>query len=201
MGNGRKMPLEVVITSDDRLVAEALTHVCRQRGFIARGCDHTDAVPDGQPDVILVDLTEDVSLPSWTARLDPRTRTVALYSAPPTPEQRERVDVWLPLATTVEILLDAVGGAATPAGDLSEFVRSGSNGLDDLTPREQEVLVELLTGDGDPAIGERLGISEHTVRTHVQNILTKLGVNSRAAAASHALREGLLSPVPGHVTR
>lgn len=197
MGNDTEMSVEVLITSDDRLVAEALTHACRQRGFSAQGCDHTDAVPDGQPDVILVDLTDEASLPSWTARLPPGTRTVALYSAPPTPEQRERVDVWLPLATTVEILLDAVSGAATPGEELSVFVRSGFDGLGDLTPREHEVLVELLTGDGDPAIGERLGISEHTVRTHVQNILTKLGVNSRAAAASHALREGLLSPVPG----
>lgn len=63
-----------------------------------------------------------------------------------------------------------------------------------LTAREREVLGELLTGDPTTAIAERLGISEHTVRTHVHNVLGKLGVGSRAQAAVVALEAGLSSP-------
>ena len=67
--------------------------------------------------------------------------------------------------------------------------------LSRLTKREREVLELLTTGLGNGAIAERLYISAATARTHVQNILTKLGAHSKleavaiAARASHA--EGL----------
>jgi two-component system, NarL family, response regulator LiaR len=48
-------------------------------------------------------------------------------------------------------------------------------------------------GPGDEEIGQRLFISEATVRTHVSNILGKLGVVTRTQAALYALREGLVS--------
>jgi non-specific serine/threonine protein kinase len=57
-----------------------------------------------------------------------------------------------------------------------------------LTPREVEVLRLLVEGQSDRAIGEALFISHRTVMTHVANILNKLGVDSRTAAAAHAVR-------------
>lgn len=202
MANDRDMHLEVMVASDDRLVAEALTFVCQRCGFIARSFDPRGGAPEGQPDVIVVDLTGDTSLRSWTTEaLAPMTRIVALHGEPLLVEPHDRVDAWLPLATTVEAFLDAVRGQEHLAPDRSGPVPSDPTAFDDLTPREHEILVELLTGDGDPVIGERLGISEHTVRTHVQNILSKLGVNSRAAAASLGIRRGLLRSVAGQVNR
>jgi DNA-binding NarL/FixJ family response regulator len=61
-----------------------------------------------------------------------------------------------------------------------------------LTPREIEVL--RLVGDGlsDDEIAERLVVSPHTVHRHVANIRTKLRESSRAAAAAHAARAGLI---------
>ena len=67
--------------------------------------------------------------------------------------------------------------------------RSGQMGL---TAREQEVLRLLADGRSDREIAQTLFVSRRTATTHVANILAKLGVSSRAAAAAHAIRAGLV---------
>lgn len=62
----------------------------------------------------------------------------------------------------------------------------------DLTPMELRVLQELSTGRTNSAIGNALFISPKTVSVHVSNIVRKLGVPSRVAAADLARREGLI---------
>jgi LuxR family transcriptional regulator, maltose regulon positive regulatory protein len=61
-----------------------------------------------------------------------------------------------------------------------------------LTRRELEVLLHLAEGRTNPEIAARLQISHHTVKRHIANILAKLGLPSRTAAAAHAVRTGLL---------
>jgi DNA-binding NarL/FixJ family response regulator len=63
---------------------------------------------------------------------------------------------------------------------------------DPLTEREREVLSLVASGLGNREISERLYLSEKTVKTHVANILQKLGVRSRTQAALLAMREGLV---------
>jgi predicted ATPase/DNA-binding NarL/FixJ family response regulator len=60
-----------------------------------------------------------------------------------------------------------------------------------LTKREREVLRLIVEGQSDKEIGEALFISHRTAMTHVLNILNKIGVNSRTAAAAGAIRNGL----------
>jgi DNA-binding NarL/FixJ family response regulator len=69
---------------------------------------------------------------------------------------------------------------------------AGADPLPGLTPREREVLTVLAAGLTNDQIAERLVVSPHTVHRHVTNILRKLGVPSRAAAAAHAAKAGLL---------
>jgi RNA polymerase sigma factor (sigma-70 family) len=64
--------------------------------------------------------------------------------------------------------------------------------LPEVTPREREVLRLLAEGLTNRQIAERLVVSEHTVHRHVTNILRKLELPSRTAAAAHAVRSGLL---------
>jgi DNA-binding NarL/FixJ family response regulator len=66
--------------------------------------------------------------------------------------------------------------------------------LSRLTPREREVLRLLARGLDNEEIGAQLYLSAHTVRTHVGNILRKLGAHSRAEAARVALRVGMAEP-------
>jgi NarL family two-component system response regulator LiaR len=61
-----------------------------------------------------------------------------------------------------------------------------------LTERETEVLRELASGKSNKEIAAALVIAEKTARTHVSNILAKLGVASRTQAALHAVRSGLV---------
>ena len=65
--------------------------------------------------------------------------------------------------------------------------------IEELTPREKEVLQALADGLGDKEISERLSVSVGTTRTHMAKILSKLEVQSRLQALVFALRHGLVS--------
>lgn len=64
--------------------------------------------------------------------------------------------------------------------------------LDRLSPREKAVLALVARGQNNESMAKSLMISPHTVKTHVQNILQKLGVHSRIAAAAFAMQEGII---------
>jgi DNA-binding NarL/FixJ family response regulator len=63
-----------------------------------------------------------------------------------------------------------------------------------LTPREAEVLIEVAGGLDNGTIGEKLHVSEATVRTHVTHILSKLEARSRVQAVVMAYESGLVVP-------
>ncbi|MDR7519245.1 MAG: response regulator transcription factor [Armatimonadota bacterium] len=64
--------------------------------------------------------------------------------------------------------------------------------LEDLTPREHEVLQLMAQGLSNKAIARRLGLSEHTAKFHVNAILSKLDAHSRTEAVTRAARLGLI---------
>ena len=65
-------------------------------------------------------------------------------------------------------------------------------GSSDLTGREIEVLEQIVAGHSNKAIASRLNISDATVKSHINSILSKLGVNDRTQAATTALQRGLV---------
>jgi DNA-binding NarL/FixJ family response regulator len=78
-------------------------------------------------------------------------------------------------------------------GDALLRPRAATDALvEPLTPRESEVLQLLAEGLTNRRVGERLGISEHTAKFHVNAILGKLGAQSRGEAIAQAARLGLL---------
>ncbi len=69
--------------------------------------------------------------------------------------------------------------------------------VDELSPREREVLRLLALGHTNQEIAQQLVVSVRTVESHRAHIMTKLRADSRAAMVRHALDAGLLDPAPG----
>jgi DNA-binding NarL/FixJ family response regulator len=87
--------------------------------------------------------------------------------------------------------LAAIGAAGEAARARAILAAAGPHAAAPVTPREREVLRLLADGLTNRQIAGRLVVSEHTVHRHVANILRKLGLPSRTAAAAWALRAGI----------
>jgi DNA-binding CsgD family transcriptional regulator len=94
--------------------------------------------------------------------------------------------------------LDAARDGFTALGAVADVTRTDTlaggarvRAAAGLSPREVEVLRLVATGMSNQAIGAELGISERTVERHVGNILLKVGVGSRTAAAAYAFAHGI----------
>ena len=78
------------------------------------------------------------------------------------------------------------------ARPVATYASASANVSVTLTPREREVLALLAQGLANKMIAPRLGISEHTVKTHVAAVYDKLHARNRAEAVVAAARQGLL---------
>jgi DNA-binding NarL/FixJ family response regulator len=76
---------------------------------------------------------------------------------------------------------------AEVAAHLAEYF-----GDDDLTEREIDVLRQVASGNRNREIGERLFISEETVKVHIKHIMEKLGASDRTQAVAIAVRRGII---------
>ena len=95
-----------------------------------------------------------------------------------------------PLHTSedVERAMRALRKRRAADGDLAQRIER-------LTPRELEILQRMANGAAPEQIAEDLGMSRHTLRTHTQNVLTKLGVHSKLEAIVAAIRYGKVTTV------
>jgi DNA-binding NarL/FixJ family response regulator len=108
------------------------------------------------------------------------------------------------IAAAVRIVAsgEALLAPAITRGVIDEFVRrprtanSPPAALNELTPREREVLGLLSRGLSNPEICETLTISEATAKTHVARILQKLGLRDRVQAVIFAYENGLVTGTP-----
>ncbi|HEY4454168.1 MAG TPA: response regulator transcription factor [Pseudonocardiaceae bacterium] len=166
------------------------------------------AAQDQLPDVVLMDLLmpkmDGVSATKAIKQRYPDVEVVALTSF----SEAERVHVALEAGAAGYLLKDAeadqVGAAVRAAhrGEvhldpavartLTRSLVSPQRTATVLTPREREILVLVAQGKSNRDIAGVLVISERTARTHVSNMLGKLGLASRTQAALWAVREGLV---------
>src|SRR2546421_236680 len=108
---------------------------------------------------------------------------------------RRGMHAFFDMLDDIEVIGEAVDGRAA----LDQLaVLAAPHGLPrgilmGLTPREREILVLVAQGKSNHDIADTLVISERTARTHVSNVLSKLGLASRTQAALWAIREGLVS--------
>jgi DNA-binding NarL/FixJ family response regulator len=92
------------------------------------------------------------------------------------------------LITTIREV--AVGKSHIPAAIAERLAER--MGTEDLTPREADVLEQIVHGKSNKEIATELDISEATVKTHINSLLSKLGVTDRTQAATAAIRRGLV---------
>jgi DNA-binding NarL/FixJ family response regulator len=175
---------------------------------------HAMAADDAAPDVVLMDLAmEPVDGVAATRELRatlPDVEVVAVTSLIDQSRVEEALQAgasgYLVKDAAPEELAVAIRAArrgemhldAALARRLMESLGSSRAGSPDpfgeLSERELEILKLIAEGHPNKEIARRLVISERTARTHVSNILRKLGLSSRTQAALFAVREGLASP-------
>ncbi|MFD4180679.1 LuxR C-terminal-related transcriptional regulator [Rhodococcus sp. NPDC058514] len=83
-------------------------------------------------------------------------------------------------------------GAGPDLARVQRLSTKGATAEGGLTGRELQVLALAATGKTNREIAEELVLSEHTIRRHLQNVFTKIGVSSRAAATAYAFRHDLV---------
>jgi ATP/maltotriose-dependent transcriptional regulator MalT len=157
---------------------------------LARG-DH-DTARRSFEDALDLLAASDARFEAARVRLDLAATLMALGR-----ESRAKREIDLAFASFRE--LGAVGERARAESMLAKLRRTSASlpeeaadtPLGDLSKRELEVLRLVAEGLTNQGIAQRLVLSEHTVNRHVANILRKLGLPSRAAAASLAARHGL----------
>ncbi len=136
------------------------------------------------------------------AALPPLRRALRIWQELGAPYEAARTRVLVGLACralgdedTATLELEAARGAFEQLGaapDLARIAPAAGPPAHDLTPRELEVLRLVAAGRSNRQIAAELVVSEHTVARHVQNILAKLRVPSRTAAAAFAFEHDLV---------
>src|SRR5215471_7953177 len=141
--------------------------------------------PDVFASVVLIDSPG----PDWLEAAVGAGTNAILSREPRSEELRLAVDA----ADAGLVLLQPAGARNLTGGDLHASAPMGeSNELEELTPREREVLLLMSAGLGNKQIAARLAISEHTAKFHISSILGKLSVGSRTEAVSQGIRRGLI---------
>jgi len=148
------------------------------------GVEATAEIARRHPEVKVVILTSFGEIERVNAALENGAAGYLLKDAGPA-EVAEAIRA----AVRDEVFLDAA-----VARRLAQQMRAPQSGLAVLTVREREVLALVAEGRSNREIAAELVISERTARTHVSNLLGKLGLRSRTQAVLLAIKEGLVKP-------
>jgi len=144
--------------------------------------------PDAVPRTPAFVLLADAPSVTWAAdALRAGARGVLPRDATP-----DEIIAALEAAAVGLVTLPAELAADLVAATRGPIARPAVQSAQPLTRREIEVLGMLAEGLANKNIAARLGISEHTVKTHVASILTKLDAFSRAEAVAIGARQGLI---------
>jgi DNA-binding NarL/FixJ family response regulator len=217
LGMGRLPPLGVLIIDDHQLFAEVISSTLEFMG--ARVLDIAMTAEQGlaaarrhRPDLVLVDIglpdESGLALGSKILAELPETRLVAVTALHDAQAVAEALRIGFQgyvtkdtpvrqFLTTIVAVMD--GQVVVPkhlarraAGARTQYEAQVALVVDQLTEREREVLTQLARGASTVQISRALAVSPNTIRTHTQNILTKLGVHSRLEAVAFAIRHGIV---------
>jgi two-component system, NarL family, response regulator LiaR len=209
--------IRVLIVDDHEIVRQGLRFVLQQEA----GIEVVGECPDGgraivairalRPDVVLLDMVMPGvdGMGVLTAIRDDAAVPAVIVLTSFQEDQRVVEAIrwgalsYLPKTTAVDRVVEAVraaanGGSLLEPGVAALLVRQVRDGdgrpapLRSLSPRELDVLTGLARGRSNREIARSLSLGEETVKTHVSNVLAKLGLADRTQAAIFGLQHGLV---------
>lgn len=209
--------IRVLLVDDHKVVRQGLKMFLGMEedleivGEAANGLEAIQNTKDLQPDIVLMDLLmpemDGIQATRIIRQEMPEVEVIALTSVLEDQKVYEAMRAgaigYLLKDSEPEELCAAIRAAAAGQVQLSPQVAqrlmrevSAPESPEALTSREKDVLLLLAQGLSNKEIGDTLVIGEKTVKTHVSNILSKLGVPSRTQAALYAIKQGMV-PGPG----
>ena len=202
--------IRVLIADDHPVVREGLAAILRSEPDIQVVAEATDGLhacalyDQHLPDVVILDLRmprkdglQVVRELMSSRRPKPRIIVMTTYE---TEEDVRRAlqagaKAYLVKGALPELILETVrrvaGGEALVPASIASVLRE-SLSRPELSPRELQVLRQMAAGDSNKEIGQKLNITEHTVKAHVKAILVKLEAVGRTEAIAIAMKRGLL---------
>lgn len=207
-------PIKVLLVDDHAVVRSGLGAVLLSYddltlvGEAGNGEEAVYLCEKLQPDVVLMDLMmpvmDGVAATTAIKKQWPRTNIIALTSF----KEKEMVEgalkagamSYLLKNVSANELVTAIRGAVAGQPRLSpeaaqvliQDIKEPPAQTYDLTDREKEILALIVEGLPNTTIAERLFVSQSTIKFHVSNILSKLGVTSRTEAVALALKHHLI---------
>ncbi len=208
--------IKVLIADDHPVVRDGLRAMLATQpdleviGEAATGTQAVERARALRPDVVLMDLQmPELDGPTAIATLrdtEPAVRVLVLTTFGSDADITRAIDAgatgYLLKDAPREQLFTAIRAAARGESVLSPSVatrvlgRMRAPAEEALSPRELEILGAVARGLSNKEIGRRLYVSEATVKTHLQRIYAKLGVDDRTAAVTVALERGIIR-LPG----
>ncbi len=204
-----KETIRVLVVEDHNVVRQglvALLNLVEGIQVVGEAADGEEAVAQfhsQRPDVTLVDLRlpklSGVEVIQKVRSQTPQARFVVLTTYDGDEDiyraLKSGAKAYLLKGMTTEELITTIrevhaGRSHIPAAIAERLAER--MGTEDLTPRESEVLEQIVTGKSNKEIATELSISEATVKTHINTLLSKLGVTDRTQAATAAIRRGIV---------
>jgi NarL family two-component system response regulator LiaR len=209
--------IRLMLVDDHKMVREGLKMYLSTEddievvGEAADGAAGAKLAAELKPDVILMDLvmpgTDGIEGTRLCREASPGSRVIALTSMPDDervmPAIRAGALSYLLKDVSAEELAQAIRSAAAGKPTLHPMAASRmmqelsappkpKSGVDEISPREMEVLQLIGTGHSNKEIGEKLFIGERTVKTHVSHLLEKLQLQDRTQLAIYAVQNKLV---------
>ena len=202
-------PIRVLVIEDHNVVRQgliALLGVAENLQVVGEAADGVDAIAQFrklQPDITLVDLRlprmSGVEVIQRLRTESPQARFIVLTTYDGDEDiyraLKAGAKAYLLKGMSSEELIATIRAVHAGKSHIPPAIAerlAERMGSEDLTQREFEVLEQIVSGKSNKEIATELDVSESTVKTHINSLLSKLGVTDRTQAATTALRRGIV---------
>jgi two-component system nitrate/nitrite response regulator NarL len=197
--DGEAGPVLVAVVTDDPLLRTGLQSILAQSGE-----EEVSVVDIGRAEVALWDAgtarLHDIaaqSVPVVAVVGDASQLQAALSAGARGVVLRDQVGPGIAAALAavrsgLTVIDTALASTLVPANKVMH-TPTKKGGIGDLTERERQVVALLAEGLSNKLIADRLGISDHTAKFHVNGVMAKLGASTRTEAVVEAVRRGLVT--------